>query len=351
MLASLRCRPPGCGRATRQGSIEELDIERDDGTTMYPSAKDRPSLTCGIGPVCRFSEPSFGEELLNPGDTLPYQATNSASLQPKIGEANFGGSTESATPYIELEGEEAPGHEAEKLVQDLAHVKQSVGYLNKLVTLLMIIALLSTTGLLALLYSDLSPSHQILARRYALLATIPIVALLFTWFHIWLAIQMMFLPVEFLGLWQYNSSGMGLGWQGLVPRKCEKMARMSYKCARPFLEGPRDWLSRVDSKKLVSEVRSELRIVIDGAMGHVLKKCLCKNGNFFFSNHVWTHFSLDLRYVIRFFYCRYILCHFYWILLYIYIYIFIRWSIAVLLHCFVVWHGLFFLSLSSWKIC
>ncbi|CAL1149516.1 unnamed protein product [Cladocopium goreaui] len=282
MLASLRCRPPGCGRARREGSIEELDIERDVGATVYPSdlsAKDRPSMTCGLGPVCRFSAPSFGEELLNPGDTVPYQATNSASLQPKIAHPTFAAS---ATPYIELEGEESlesPGHEAEKLVQDLAHVKQSVGYLNKLVTLLTIVALLSTTGLLTLLYSNLSLPNQILAKRYALLATIPIVALLFTWFHIWLAIQMMFLPVEFFGLWQYQSSGMGIGWQGLVPRKCEKMARMSYKCARPFLEGPRDWLSRVDPKRLVSEVRSELRVVIDNAMAHVLKKYLPRTDN------------------------------------------------------------------------
>lgn len=276
MLASLRCRPPGCGRARREGSIEELEVGRDDGASVYPSAKDRPtgptSLGCGIGPVCRFTEPSFGEELLNPGDTLPYQATNSASMQKIAPSLPLG---ESAAPYIALEeGEESPGHEAERLVQDLADVKQSVGYLNKLVTLLTIVALLSTAGLLMLLYGNLSPPNQTLAKRYALLATIPIVALLFTWFHIWLAIQMMFLPVEFFGLWQYKSSGMGIGWQGLVPRKCEKMARMSYKCARPFLEGPRDWLSRVDSKKLVSEVRSELRVVIDRAMGHVLKKHL-----------------------------------------------------------------------------
>ncbi|CAK9112785.1 Hypothetical protein (Fragment) [Durusdinium trenchii] len=278
MLASLRCRPPGCGRTLREGSIEELDIEKDDGpvqpSRVYPSAKDRPaSLACGIGPVCRFSEPSFGEELLNPGDTVPYQASNAASLQPKID------LPPDSTPYVVLEGEESPGHEAEKLVQDLATVKESVGQLNKLVSFLTTIALITTIGLLSLMYRDLSPANQILAKRYTLLATIPIVALLFTWFHIWLAIQMMFLPLEFQGIWQYKSTGMGIGWQGLVPRKCEKMARMSYKCARPFLEGPRDWLSRVDSKKLVSEVRSELRVVIDGAMGHVLKKYYPRTDN------------------------------------------------------------------------
>ena len=153
-------------------------------------------LACGPGQLCRFKEPSFGEELISEG--IAYESA----------------------PYVELE--DSPGHEAEKLVKDLAHVKESVGYLNKLVTLLTLVAFLSTLGLLALIYSDLSEANQSLARRYALLASIPIVAPLFTWFHIWLAIQMMFLPVEFLGLWQYKSSGMGLGWQGLVPRKCEK---------------------------------------------------------------------------------------------------------------------------------
>eukprot|EP00490_Sorites_sp_Unknown_P013828 CAMPEP_0114694172 /NCGR_PEP_ID=MMETSP0191-20121206/69874_1 /TAXON_ID=126664 /ORGANISM="Sorites sp." /LENGTH=213 /DNA_ID=CAMNT_0001988713 /DNA_START=48 /DNA_END=689 /DNA_ORIENTATION=+ len=172
MLASLRCRPPGCGRARREGSVEELDIERDDGPTVYATAKDKPSsMGCGVGPACRFPDSSFGEELLNPGDTVPYQATNSASHQPKISQSTL--PPDSATPYIHLEdgedGEESPGHEAEKLVQDLAQVKQSVGYLNKLVTLLTIIALISTTGLLTLFYSNLSPSDQILAKRYALL--------------------------------------------------------------------------------------------------------------------------------------------------------------------------------------
>lgn len=55
---------------------------------------------------------------------------------------------------------------------------------------------------------------------------------------------------------------------------------MSYKCARPFLEGPRDWLGRVDSRKLVAETRGELRKVIDGAMGHVLKKYYPRRASF-----------------------------------------------------------------------
>lgn len=52
---------------------------------------------------------------------------------------------------------------------------------------------------LGLVPSFAIPSHQAIARRQALLASIPIVALFFTWFHIWLAIQMMFRPLKFFG--------------------------------------------------------------------------------------------------------------------------------------------------------
>lgn len=56
------------------------------------------------------------------------------------------------------------------------------------------------------------------------LETIPIVSVIFTWGHIWLAVQMMFYPIRFCGIWNYRNSGYGLGWQGVVPRKAAFMA-------------------------------------------------------------------------------------------------------------------------------
>ncbi|CAJ1394975.1 unnamed protein product [Effrenium voratum] len=264
-MLGFRCRPRCGNRVYREGS-EELDLEKDE---PFRYAKEpEPSASC-LAPCRAPASESFGEELLNPGDTVPYEAANKVTSHQKLSLPDGG----EEDHYVQLASDpESPGHEAERLLQDLAHVKASVGHLNKLVGLLGFIALTLTLGLLVTGYAQLGPGDQALARRYALLASIPVVALLFTWFHIWLAIQMMFLPLNFVGLWQYGSSGMGVGWQGLVPRKCEKMARMSYKCARPYLEGPRDWLGRVDSRKLMRETRQELRQVIDGAMAHVLKK-------------------------------------------------------------------------------
>jgi len=56
------------------------------------------------------------------------------------------------------------------------------------------------------------------------LESIPIVSVIFTWGHIWLAIQMMFYPIKFRGPWNFRGSGYGIGWQGVVPRKAGIMA-------------------------------------------------------------------------------------------------------------------------------
>lgn len=61
------------------------------------------------------------------------------------------------------------------------------------------------------------------------LCSVPIVCLLFTWFHVWLALQMMFYPIEFHGCPRKPivPAWLGLpinGWQGIVPRKANIMA-------------------------------------------------------------------------------------------------------------------------------
>jgi uncharacterized membrane protein YheB (UPF0754 family) len=52
------------------------------------------------------------------------------------------------------------------------------------------------------------------------LASVPFMAALIGWLTNWLAIQMSFYPVHFVGL------GPKLGWQGVIPRKAEKMAHI-----------------------------------------------------------------------------------------------------------------------------
>lgn len=66
--------------------------------------------------------------------------------------------------------------------------------------------------------------------RDAKLFSVPLVSLLFTWFHVWLALQMMFYPIDFYGIpgRPIVPEWLGLpvnGWQGIVPRKAGIMAQ------------------------------------------------------------------------------------------------------------------------------
>ncbi|EON92632.1 hypothetical protein MARLIPOL_07764 [Marinobacter lipolyticus SM19] len=51
------------------------------------------------------------------------------------------------------------------------------------------------------------------------LLTVPMMAAIVGWFTNWLAIQMSFYPVQFIGIG-------AIGWQGVIPRKSEKMAHI-----------------------------------------------------------------------------------------------------------------------------
>merc|ERR1719230_2045841 len=56
--------------------------------------------------------------------------------------------------------------------------------------------------------------------------SLPVVSVLFTYSHIWLALWMTFYPTEWFGIpgAQLSESPFGLGWQGIVPSKVRKMS-------------------------------------------------------------------------------------------------------------------------------
>ncbi|PTQ88185.1 hypothetical protein [Agitococcus lubricus] len=51
--------------------------------------------------------------------------------------------------------------------------------------------------------------------------TIPIVASVVTWLHVWMALKMVFYPISF---WGFKLGNLPIGWQGIVPRKAGKIS-------------------------------------------------------------------------------------------------------------------------------
>lgn len=70
--------------------------------------------------------------------------------------------------------------------------------------------------------------------------TVPIVAAFVGWFTNWIAILLTFYPIRFIGIPPY------LGWQGIIPSKADRMARISVDASLAKIGTPRDVFAEMD---------------------------------------------------------------------------------------------------------
>src|SRR5882724_4091771 len=73
-----------------------------------------------------------------------------------------------------------------------------------------------------------------------------------------IAIEMMFRPVEFVGV-----KGTFIGWQGVVPRNAERMIRVAAELLTSKLVDAREVFARVDPGRLAGELETALLVEID----------------------------------------------------------------------------------------
>ena len=123
------------------------------------------------------------------------------------------------------------------------------------ITILTLAAVLAVTlacvyasRLIALLSLQMDPA----AFRVALLSfvSIPVVSILFTYCHIWLALWMTFFPIQFVGLgWQlpWTNVGFPIGWQGIVPWRGREMAQRACRLMTTHLVSVDEILARLDA--------------------------------------------------------------------------------------------------------
>lgn len=83
--------------------------------------------------------------------------------------------------------------------------------------------------------------------------TIPVVAAVVTWAHVWLAMKMVFYPIEFVGVMK-----PWLGWQGIVPRKAGKMAAIVVDNTLAKLGSLSEIFREMDPEKIARHVTDGL---------------------------------------------------------------------------------------------
>jgi uncharacterized membrane protein YheB (UPF0754 family) len=116
--------------------------------------------------------------------------------------------------------------------------------------------------------------------------SIPIVSVGFTYIHIWLALYMTFYPLAYMGCLQIPGTNTGLGWQGIVPNKAEKMARQAVRTMTTRLIRVSDVFAKLEPARIVDE----LEPVLFGTIRDIVDQMAMK-----YNPDLWAVLSEDIK--------------------------------------------------------
>ena len=109
---------------------------------------------------------------------------------------------------------------------------------------------------------------------------IPFVGAFIGWFTNWKAIKLTFYPKRFIGIAPY------LGWQGIVPRKAEKMAGMAIDIILTKLLRVEDIFARLDPKAMAEACQQPLNEILPKLIGETIGE---------YAPDVWDNLPLEAR--------------------------------------------------------
>ncbi|MEB6676070.1 MULTISPECIES: hypothetical protein [Acinetobacter] len=101
---------------------------------------------------------------------------------------------------------------------------------------------------------------------WAVLSIIPVTAFV-TWAHVWMALKMVFYPINF---WGFHLGPLPVGWQGIVPRKAGRISGIITDNTLSKLGSLREFLEAMDPEDMAmiigEQVGFELEHLIDEVM-------------------------------------------------------------------------------------
>ncbi len=103
--------------------------------------------------------------------------------------------------------------------------------------------------------------------EYKLLLLIPLISAVVGWVTNYLAVKMMFYPINFIGL-----KAPYLGWQGLIPQKAREMAEISVDLVLGRLLSVQELASRLESKKITEAIERRLYQVLKKIINDIMRE-------------------------------------------------------------------------------
>jgi uncharacterized membrane protein YheB (UPF0754 family) len=105
--------------------------------------------------------------------------------------------------------------------------------------------------------------------------SIPIVAAIVTWIHVWWAMQMVFYPLDFIGIKTPQlEKALGLhpfGWQGIIPRKARKMSDIVVDRVINRMGSVSDFLRQMEPEKVAAYVAESVSANIEEYTDEVMR--------------------------------------------------------------------------------
>ena len=99
------------------------------------------------------------------------------------------------------------------------------------------------------------------------LLSIPLISAIVGWSTNFLALKMMFYPIEFIGIKPF------FGWQGLIPAKRQEMAEIEVELVLGKLLSVQELASRIDPKELTKAMQRRLKQVLRRIVNDVMSDC------------------------------------------------------------------------------
>jgi len=103
--------------------------------------------------------------------------------------------------------------------------------------------------------------------EHQVLLLIPLVSAVVGWVTNYLAVKMMFYPIQFIGI-----KAPYLGWQGLIPQKRRKMAEISVDLVLGKLLSVQELAGRLEPKKVSDAIERRLKQVLKRIINDVMQE-------------------------------------------------------------------------------
>ena len=135
-----------------------------------------------------------------------------------------------------------------------------------------------------------------LTSEHLMLLAIPVISAIVGWFTNFLAVKMMFYPIEFIGIKPI------LGWQGLIPAKRREMAEIEVELVLGRLLSVEEIVDRLEPEAITQNIQRRLKQVVRKLVNDIMQEiapnawaALPVQGK----NLVYTRIEMDIPNVVR----------------------------------------------------